>query len=189
VALRLLVGETAVEAGELASVESGDVLVVERSFVGWREGRFFGNARLRAGDGPGPVIVGKLSGADTPEAARGDGGDASGGAALGLIVAAALGGEAPSAAERLKMEDEKSSGLTAEGAAVLDALMLTVHVELAARRLSLEDLARLRPGQVLELDCKATDPVDLVADGRRIARGELVDIEGRLGVRLTHLFG
>jgi type III secretion protein Q len=189
VALCLLIGETEVEAGELASLENDDVLVVERSFVGWSARSFFGRARLRAGAGPGPVIVGKLVRADTSEAAPGDEGDALAGAALGLMVTEALGGEAPSAAERLKMEDEISSEPTAEGAAVLDALMLTVHVELAARRLSLEDLARLRLGQVLELDCKATDPVDLVAEGRRIARGELVDIEGRLGVRVTHVVG
>jgi type III secretion protein Q len=45
----------------------------------------------------------------------------------------------------------------------------------------------LRVNQILDLGCKATDPVDLIVDGRRIARGELVDIEGRLGVRITQV--
>jgi flagellar motor switch/type III secretory pathway protein FliN len=31
--------------------------------------------------------------------------------------------------------------------------------------------------------------VELVADGRRVAVGELVDVEGRLGVRVTRLVG
>ena len=68
------------------------------------------------------------------------------------------------------------------------SLLLTVHVELAARRIRLDELAQLRPGQVIELGCKATDPVDLVTEERRVARGELVDIEGRLGVRITQVF-
>jgi type III secretion protein Q len=111
-------------------------------------------------------------------------------ATLSLIVEEIQGGDAGAATEQMMMmeADEISGGPTDEGATAIDGLTLTVHVELAARRMSLESLARLRPGQVLELDCKATDPVDLIAEGRRIARGELVDIEGRLGVRVTQLF-
>ncbi len=75
----------------------------------------------------------------------------------------------------------------AEAGNALDGLLLTVHVELGARRVRLEDLAHLRAGQLIDLGCKATDTVDLVADGRRIARGELIDIEGRLGVRITRV--
>ncbi|AEP13534.1 type III secretion system cytoplasmic ring protein SctQ [Chloracidobacterium thermophilum] len=67
----------------------------------------------------------------------------------------------------------------------LDDLAVTVRIELAARRLRLEEVAQLRTGYVLELGCKPTDPVTLTIDGRPIARGELVDVEGRLGVRIT----
>ena len=69
--------------------------------------------------------------------------------------------------------------------ALIDAVMVSVRVELAARRLQLDELSRLRKNQILDLGCNATDPVDLVVEGRRIASGELVDIEGRLGVRIT----
>jgi flagellar motor switch/type III secretory pathway protein FliN len=67
----------------------------------------------------------------------------------------------------------------------LDDLVVTVRIELAARRLRLEEVAQLRVGHILELGCKPTDPVTLTIDGRPIARGELVDVEGRLGVRIT----
>lgn len=70
-------------------------------------------------------------------------------------------------------------------AVALEDLTVTVRVELAARRMRLEEVAQLRPGYVLELGCKPTDPVTLTLDGRPIARGELVDVEGRLGVRIT----
>ncbi|HYN86259.1 MAG TPA: FliM/FliN family flagellar motor C-terminal domain-containing protein, partial [Pyrinomonadaceae bacterium] len=92
-------------------------------------------------------------------------------------------------AERVEMEDEGRLEGGAADAAALEGLLLTLHVELPARRISLEELSRLRAGQVLELGCRPTDPVELVADGRRVAAGELVDIDGRLGVRVTRLLG
>jgi flagellar motor switch/type III secretory pathway protein FliN len=120
------------------------------------------------------------------------GSESSGGEALRLLVeeVSASGARGGEAGGRLRMEDE--SELTDESGAeagLLDNLLLTVRVELPARRISLEELTRLRAGQILELDCRATDPVELVADGRRVATGELVDIEGRLGVRVTRLAG
>lgn len=84
-------------------------------------------------------------------------------------------------------EEAENAEAIAEGASLIEAVMLTVRVELAARRLRLDELSRLRANQILDLGCKATDPVDLIVDGRRIARGELVDIEGRLGVRITQV--
>ncbi len=87
------------------------------------------------------------------------------------------------------LSSEETSMPTEETAAPpavsLDDLAVTVRIELAARRLRLEEVAQLRTGHVLELGCKPTDPVTLTIDGRPIARGELVDVEGRLGVRIT----
>jgi flagellar motor switch protein FliM len=185
VTLRLFLGETSVELGELARMERDDVLIIEKLHAGLRGGRFAGRLRLRAGDGPGSVIVGTTRGAET-----GAGFDTLGEEALTLYVEEIHGGGGPGAAERKMMAvDETGGGTAEEGATPLDGLVLTVHVELAARRMSLESLAGLRVGQVMELDCKPTDPVDLIAEGRLIARGELVDIEGQLGVRVTQLFG
>jgi flagellar motor switch protein FliM len=185
VTLRLFLGETSVELGELARMERDDVLIIEKLHAGLRGGRFAGRLRLRAGDGPGSVIVGTTRGAET-----GAGFDTLGEEALTLYVEEIHGGGGPGAAERKMMAVDDTGGGTAEESATpLDGLVLTVHVELAARRMSLESLAGLRVGQVMELDCKPTDPVDLIAEGRLIARGELVDIEGQLGVRVTQLFG
>lgn len=85
--------------------------------------------------------------------------------------------------------DMDSEGADEAAGNVLDELLMTIHVELAARRMSLEELSRLRPGQIIDLGCRATDPVDLLVDARRIARGELVEIEGGLGVRVISVNG
>lgn len=174
----LLVGETEVDPESLAGLEPGDVVLVGRAYGDWGPGAARGTLRARVGAGDNVLVGGVAEG--------------SGEGALRLVVEEVSAAEARGAegGGRLRMEDE--SELVAgsgEEAGLLDNLLLTVRVELPARRISLEELTRLRAGQILELDCRATDPVELVADGRRVATGELVDIEGRLGVRVTRLAG
>ncbi|HEX5708219.1 MAG TPA: FliM/FliN family flagellar motor switch protein [Pyrinomonadaceae bacterium] len=188
VPLRLVLGETQLTASDLAELERGDIVIVERASAGVGAGRVAGRLNVRAGAGRGFVVEGGA----VASASRGAGGVGVGEAAsLALVVESVSGGEdAREEGERVDMEDEgRNEGGTAEGAAALEGLLLTLHVELPARRISLEELSRLRAGQVLELGCRPTDPVELVADGRRVASGELVDIEGRLGVRVTRLLG
>jgi len=72
---------------------------------------------------------------------------------------------------------------------MLDGLLLTVHVEIAARRFRLDEMAQLRVGYLMDLECQITDPVALLVHGRRIAEGELVEFEGQLGVRITRVGG
>ncbi len=187
--LSVLVGETEVGTADLAGLEPGDVVVVERVFGEWNDragGAAFVGGTLRARVGAGDNVL--LSGAAAEAVGEGVEGRAD---TLRLLVEEVEVSESRGTeAGRLRMEDE--SGLGEEAAAesgLLDNLLLTVRVELPARRISLEELTRLRAGQILELECRATDPVELVADGRSVATGELVDIEGRLGVRVTRLAG
>ncbi|MGM0556592.1 MAG: FliM/FliN family flagellar motor switch protein [Myxococcota bacterium] len=51
--------------------------------------------------------------------------------------------------------------------------------------LPLSELAELKPGYVLETDRDVGDGVDILASGRKVASGELVSIEGKLGVRVV----
>lgn len=64
-----------------------------------------------------------------------------------------------------------------------------VNVEAVVGRveLTLDALARLSPGQVLPTEQRVGDPVELMANGTLVARGELVDVEGRLGVRILSM--
>jgi flagellar motor switch/type III secretory pathway protein FliN len=181
VPLRLRLGETRLRALDLGELGAGDVVLIERPQAGLELGRLGERVSVRAGAAGGVVFEGSVR-----EAAAGEGNQ---GAALGLTVESVSGGAGREGAGRFLMEDEGRLESAAEGAAALEGLLLTVHVELPARRISLEELSRLRVGQVLELGCRPTDTVELVAEDRRVAAGELVDIEGRLGVRITSLFG
>jgi flagellar motor switch protein FliM len=46
---------------------------------------------------------------------------------------------------------------------------------------------RLRAGQILRLGRGPNDTVDLVVNNRVFARGELIEVDGELGVRLVQL--
>jgi len=70
----------------------------------------------------------------------------------------------------------------------LDAIPMRVGFDLGARAMPLGDVRRLRPGQTVVLDCEvATAPVSIRANGLCIGHGELVEIDGRLGVRIVSL--
>ena len=64
---------------------------------------------------------------------------------------------------------------------------LELEVQLGSARLPIRDLLELQAGAVVTLDRAATDAVDLYAGDRLIARGEVVSVDGELGVRITEI--
>lgn len=72
---------------------------------------------------------------------------------------------------------------------LLGGVALTVTVELGRVRLPLRDVLRLQEGTVLELDRLAGAPVDVLANGTPVARGDVVVVGDELGVRISELLG
>ncbi|MDF1565490.1 MAG: FliM/FliN family flagellar motor switch protein [Deltaproteobacteria bacterium] len=66
----------------------------------------------------------------------------------------------------------------------LDDLRIDLHLRLGRLSLDLESLAALAPGVVLPLDLRSPE-VELVVDEEILGRGELVELDDRLAVRLT----
>jgi type III secretion protein Q len=72
---------------------------------------------------------------------------------------------------------------TATSDVVLEA-PLVMRVEMGAVTLAAREWAALAPGDVIALGRRVNEPVILRIAGTEVARGELVDIEGELGVRI-----
>ena len=72
---------------------------------------------------------------------------------------------------------------------LLSDVKLDVTVELGRRKLTIGELQRLAVGSVLELDTLAGDPLKIYANGRLIATGEAVVVDGQFGVRVGALAG
>jgi flagellar motor switch protein FliN/FliY len=53
----------------------------------------------------------------------------------------------------------------------------------------MREVLQLHPGSVVQLDKIADQPVDLFVNQRRIAHGEVVVVDDRLGIRITKVFG
>lgn len=58
---------------------------------------------------------------------------------------------------------------------------------LGKTRMNIADLMSLDAGSIIELDRRVGEPIDLYVNDRLIARGELVMIEGVLGVTMTEV--
>ena len=72
----------------------------------------------------------------------------------------------------------------------LDLLMnvsVKVTAELGTSKMLVRDILKLGTGSVVELDRLAGGPVDLLANDRLVARGEVVAIDENFGVRITEL--
>jgi len=87
--------------------------------------------------------------------------------------------------------DEASPGgpPPASSLAFLADVEIDVTVELGRKRVSLSEVARLGVGSVIELDTLAGEPLVVYANGRRIATGEAVVVDGQFGVRIQEVMG
>ncbi len=68
---------------------------------------------------------------------------------------------------------------------LLSGVSLRVSVEVGSASLRLSELLNLREGSVVELDRQANDLLDIFANGTLIAKGEIVNVEGRYGIRIV----
>lgn len=89
----------------------------------------------------------------------------------------------PDAGELMSDPAKSEASLTD---AVLDSPVV-VRVEVGAVSMTAREWAELGPGDVIETGRRIAEPVVLRVAGREVARGELVNLEGELGVRIREL--
>jgi flagellar motor switch protein FliN len=77
-----------------------------------------------------------------------------------------------------------ASGLSLEA---LGDIELDVTLELGRAEVTIEELLQLREGSVVPLDKAAGDPIDILANGRLVARGEVIVVDDKFGVRICEV--
>jgi len=196
--LHALIGTTHLSGADLYYLEPDDIIIIDQPEIDWRSASFQGGLRVYPGSGRNFGFYGNVS----------ENGDD---AELKLKIEEISVGarsEAP-AAMRMQMnetennlaetetneptpenEAQTASENAPENPSVLENVLVTLRVELGASKISLRELQALRAGQIISLGCRPTDPVRIVTDGgeQPVATGELIEIEGQLGVRLTKIF-
>lgn len=73
------------------------------------------------------------------------------------------------------------------GWGLLAQIPLRLSVEIGSVSFTMQELLALQQGAVVPLDRPIDDPVDILANGTVIARGEIVNAAERYGVRITQI--
>ncbi|HEY6727690.1 MAG TPA: FliM/FliN family flagellar motor switch protein [Polyangiaceae bacterium] len=95
-------------------------------------------------------------------------------------------GDLPVAPDTPMPENHETEVERSVAEAVLDAPVL-VRIEVASVSMTASDFVSLRPGAVIETDQRIGQLATLRVAGREVATGELVNVDGQLGVRIRKL--
>lgn len=85
-----------------------------------------------------------------------------------------------------ELKNEKSETSSRDIDFLLD-IPLEVTAELGRTRMLIRDLLQLGQGSVIELDKIAGEPMEILVNDRLVARGEVVVVNEKFGVRLTDI--
>ena len=70
---------------------------------------------------------------------------------------------------------------------LLENIEVKLTVEVGNTEIKIKDLLRLNEGSVVELDRLAGDALDILANGTKIAKGEVVMVGEKFGIRFTEV--
>lgn len=147
-------------AAEVAALRAGEVLALDG--LSDERGALRGAVDLALGTPEGPRFSATL----TPRGARID---------------------APAALGDTVTHDPDDARTAPMHRAVLDAIPVEVTVEIARATATVAEVSAWRPGEVVPFATPVGAAVLVRAGGRPVARGELVDVEGSVGVRVTEV--
>ncbi len=97
---------------------------------------------------------------------------------------------AAASAQFQELEADASSSNESEGDVQLDAILdvpVTISMEIGRTQIAIRNLLQLNQGSVVELDRLAGEPMDVLVNGTLIAKGEVVVVNEKFGVRLTDI--
>lgn len=104
---------------------------------------------------------------------------------IGRSIPAELG--SPSSYQLAPFDQRTSGGDPAFPMKALQDVELDLRIELGRTELLIEEVLQLREGSVVPLDKLAGDPVDIIVNGRLIARGEVLVLNDNFCVRVAEI--
>ncbi len=195
--VRAEIGNVEISAAELSQLRERDVVLVDQLSCRPDQGQG-GTAKLKVGYGRaghldaeivaedgrfqakvtgislgGPPPPGSGEEAGAPEEGAAPDEDADESTTPGLVRG------------RNDVEDAQGAG----GADLMNDIPLQISVELGRVSTTAEEVVALKVGHVFDLNRVAGEPLDLSVNGKVVARGELVEIDGNLGIRILSLAG
>lgn len=161
-------GVSMLSADQVGLLESGDIILLDRSDVTVNDNKLKGKVELRSDQLQRGVVNASV---DTDE---------NGFLKITLETAYQEG------LKPMAEANKKSEGGPANDG-VLAGIEIPIVIELGRLSYTLDEISGLTPGQVIEIQKPQPETVDLSVDGKVIASGKLVDVEGKLGVRILKI--
>ena len=90
-------------------------------------------------------------------------------------------------ADEIKTGDDALNKLRIQNLDFILDIPLKVSVELGRTSVSIKDLLQIGQGSVLELDKLAGEPLEILVNGKLVAKGEVVVVNEKFGIRLTDI--
>ncbi len=161
---------------DIADLETGDIVILESHQLALTPQGLKGMAFVKIGLGQNGGLKAQIE---------------SDGDRSRLVVADIVVQEEPAESQMADSDGEVEStdDNLPETEGLLRDVPAPVVVELGRIRMNTAQVIRLRQGQILRLPRGPNDPVDLVVNGKVFARGELIEVDGELGVRLLQVTG
>lgn len=90
-------------------------------------------------------------------------------------------------ADEIRAGDDALNKLKVQNLDFILDIPLKVTVELGRTSIIIKDLLQLGQGSVLELDKLAGEPLEILVNGKLVAKGEVVVVNEKFGIRLTDI--
>ena len=90
-------------------------------------------------------------------------------------------------AEEIEINEKVENSDGTENLKDLENIDVNLTVEVGRTEITIRDLLRLNEGSVVELDRLAGDPLDIMVNNTKIAKGEVVMVGERFGVRFGEI--
>jgi flagellar motor switch protein FliN/FliY len=103
------------------------------------------------------------------------------------IAEEAGGIDVPSAVNLPEFPSAATGGDASQSVELLSDVALNVAIELGRTKMYVEDVLRLNPNSIVELDKAAGDPVDIYVNGCHVARGEVLVLNENFCVRVSEI--
>ena len=179
ISARVEVAQLDLGADDIANLEEGDIVILENHELAFGPEGLSGLAFVKLGAGRNGGLRAQIQ---------------SDGDRVRLVVAGIVVQEEPAESEMADgSEEQQQHDIVDDNLPETEGLLRDVPapvvVELGRIRMNTAQVIRLRQGQILRLPRGPNDPVDLVVNGKVFARGELIEVDGELGVRLLQVTG
>ena len=86
-----------------------------------------------------------------------------------------------------KTKEAEQGSAAVSNLRVLENIEVKLTVEVGNTEIKIKDLLRLNEGSVVELERLAGEPLDILANGTKIAKGEVVMVGEKFGIRFTEV--